>query len=65
MVLVRDWCEVRNGANDGCRDKIADTGGTDRQRVLLSNLHQHDAPVAGTADQQYLHLVSMDGKHQD
>ena len=41
-----DWCEIRNDAYDAWRDALAEAAGTDRQRVLLSCLHQHDAPLA-------------------
>ena len=40
-----DWCEIRNGAYDQWRDGLAKTAGTTRERVLVSSLHQHDAPV--------------------
>jgi len=40
-----DWCEIRNGAYDQWRDALAKAAGTVRQRVLVSSLHQHDAPV--------------------
>jgi len=40
-----DWCEIRNGAYDQWRDALASAAGTTRQRVLVSSLHQHDAPV--------------------
>jgi len=40
-----DWCEIRNGAYDQWRDTLAAAAGTTRERVLVSSLHQHDAPV--------------------
>ena len=43
--LALDWCEVRNGAYDQWRDALAKAAGTTRERVLVSCLHQHDAPV--------------------
>jgi len=47
VVLVSvDWCEIRNAAFDRWRDVLAAAAGTDRQRVLVSSTHVHDAPVA-------------------
>jgi hypothetical protein len=47
LVLVAvDWCEIRNDAYDRWRRAVADALQTDPQRVLVSCLHQHDAPVA-------------------
>lgn len=51
VVCAVDWCEIRNGAYDQWRDALAQAVGTDRERVLVTSLHQHDAPVtdAGAA----------------
>jgi hypothetical protein len=38
--------EIRNDAHDRWRQAVADTLRTDPERVLVSCLHQHDAPVA-------------------
>ncbi len=47
VVLVSvDWCEIRNAAFDRWRDVLAAAAGTDRQHVLVSSTHVHDAPVA-------------------
>lgn len=40
-----DWCEIRNGAYDLFRSKVAAAIGTDPVRVMLCALHQHDAPI--------------------
>lgn len=40
-----DWCEIRNGAYDDWREALAQAAETTKERVLLSSLHQHDAPV--------------------
>ncbi len=65
VLLALDWCEVRNGAYDEWRDAIANAAGTVRERVLLSCLHQHDAPVTDSGAQQYLDKVGMDGELYD
>ena len=44
-VAAVDWCEIRNASYDLWRDTIAEVIGTTRERVLVSSLHQHDAPV--------------------
>jgi hypothetical protein len=49
-----DWCEIRNGAYDLFRNKIAEAIGTEPVRVMLCALHQHDAPVADLEGQQLL-----------
>ena len=47
LVLVAvDWCEIRNEAYDRWRSALAEAAGTARERVLVSSVHQHDAPVA-------------------
>jgi hypothetical protein len=46
VVAAVDWCEIRNDAYDRWRDALAAAAKTDRSRVLLSSVHQHDAPVA-------------------
>jgi hypothetical protein len=49
-----DWCEVRNGAYELFRSKVATAVGTDPVRVMVCSLHQHDAPVADVEAQQLL-----------
>lgn len=52
--VALDWCEVRNGAYELLREKIAKAVGTDPVRVMLCSLHQHDAPIADLEAQQVL-----------
>jgi hypothetical protein len=54
VVCGLDWCELRNDAYDSFRDALAAAAGTDRQRVLLTCLHQHDAPYFDLAAQKLL-----------
>ena len=65
VLLALDWCEVRNGAYDEWRDALAVAAGTDRARVLLSSLHQHDAPVTDSGAQTYLDKVGLQGQLYD
>jgi hypothetical protein len=59
--VALDWCEVRNGAYDLFRDKIATAIGTERVRVMLCCLHQHDAPIADLEAQQLLEKYKAKG----
>ncbi len=55
IVLVSlDWCEVRNDAYDRWRTVLAKVAGTSKERVLLTCIHQHDAPVADLTAQRLL-----------
>ena len=45
VVVAVDWCEIRNDAYDRWRDVLAEAAGTERSRVLVSCVHQHDAPL--------------------
>jgi hypothetical protein len=40
-----DWCEIRNESHDRWRAALAEAAGTTPTRVLLSCVHQHDAPL--------------------
>jgi hypothetical protein len=57
-VVAVDWCEIRNASYDLWRDTIAQSIGTTRERVILSSLHQHDAPVV---DHDASHLLDQVG----
>ncbi len=59
VLLALDWCEVRNGAYDQWRDALAEAAGTTRERVLVSCLHQHDAPVTDKGAQALLDNVGL------
>lgn len=54
VFLAVDWCEVRNDAYDHWRDVFAEAAGTSRERVLLTSVHQHDAPVIDYEAQRLL-----------
>jgi hypothetical protein len=45
VIVAVDWCEIRNDAYERWRDALADAAGTNRKRVFVSSVHQHDAPV--------------------
>ena len=46
VVCCVDWCEIRNEAHDRWRAALAEAAGTTPDRVLVSSVHQHDAPLA-------------------
>lgn len=54
VYVAIDWCEIRNDAYDRWRKVIADAAGTEPVRVLVSALHQHDAPIADLTAQKLL-----------
>ena len=56
-----DWCEIRNEAFDAWRDALAKAAGTTRERVLVSSIHQHDAPIADLAAQRLLEERGLEG----
>jgi hypothetical protein len=61
-VVAVDWCEIRNASYDLWRDTIAQALGTTRERVLVSSLHQHDAPVI---DHDASRLLDEVGLHNE
>jgi hypothetical protein len=61
VLLGLDWCELRNDAYDRWRDAVARSVGTRRERVMLSCLHQHDAPYADWRAQELLEENGMPG----
>lgn len=65
VVLALDWCELRNGAYDQWREALAKTAGTTPERVLVSCLHQHDAPVCDKEAQALLDNVGLEEELYD
>ena len=59
VLAAFDWCEIRNGAYDALRDAFAKAAGTERQRVIVTALHQHDAPVVDREAQLLLDSVGL------
>jgi hypothetical protein len=41
-----DWCEIRNDAYARWQTVLAEAAGTRPERVMITTVHQHDAPVA-------------------
>jgi Domain of Unknown Function (DUF1080) len=57
-----DWCEIRNESYDAWRQALADAAQTTRDRVLVSSLHQHDAPVIDSGAAKLLAEVGLRGE---
>lgn len=53
MVAV-DWCELRNDAFARWRSALAEAAGTTIDRVIVSSVHQHDAPYFDLKAQELL-----------
>ncbi|MBI4905828.1 MAG: hypothetical protein HY820_19495 [Acidobacteria bacterium] len=57
VICSLDWCEIRNRSYDQWRETLAAAAGTTRERVLLSCVHQHDAPYTDMDAQRLLDEV--------
>lgn len=65
VLCAVDWCEIRNGAYDQWRESLAVAAGTSRERVLVSSIHQHDAPVVDSGAAKLLASVGLKGELYD
>jgi hypothetical protein len=54
VIAAVDWCEIRNDAYERWQTALAAAVGTTRDRVLVSCVHQHDAPVADLTAERLL-----------
>jgi hypothetical protein len=54
VIVALDWCEVRNRSFDLWRSQLAAAARTTKERVLLSCVHQHDAPYTDSEAQTLL-----------
>jgi len=55
LVLVAvDWCEIRNESYERWRTVLAQAAHTDKERVIVSCIHQHDAPYSDLVAQRLL-----------
>ena len=62
VIVAVDWCEIRNESYERWREVIAKAVGTEPVRVLLSSLHQHDAPVADAGAENLLNRAGLVGE---
>lgn len=56
-----DWCEIRNESYGAWRAELAAAAGTDPERVLVTTIHQHDAPVVDIEAQRLLEARNATG----
>ncbi len=56
-----DWCEIRNDAYDRWQAALAEAAGTEPDHVLVTAVHQHDAPVADLAAERLLRERKLAG----
>jgi hypothetical protein len=49
-----DWCEIRNEAYERWQSVLAEAAGTRPDHVMVTAVHQHDAPVADTGAEKLL-----------
>ncbi|MDA0284632.1 MAG: hypothetical protein O3B13_12395 [Planctomycetota bacterium] len=62
VIVAVDWCEIRNESYERWREVIAKAVGTKPVRVLLSSLHQHDAPVVDGGAENLLNRAGLNGE---
>ena len=62
VIVAVDWCEIRNESYERWREVIAKAVGTDPVRVLVSSLHQHDAPVVDGGAENLLNRAGLHGE---
>ena len=55
-----DWCEIRNDAYTRWRELLAEAAGTTPDRVLVSAVHQHEAPVVDLTAQRLMEAHGLD-----
>ena len=65
VIAAIDWCELRNDAYDSWRQLIATAASTTPERVMLSCVHQHDAPLVDLGAQRLLDQVGLPGEMFD
>ena len=56
-----DWCEIRNDAFDRWQQVLAEAAGTETARVMVTTVHQHDAPVADLEAERRLRIAGLAG----
>ncbi|HEY5912607.1 MAG TPA: sialidase family protein [Verrucomicrobiae bacterium] len=61
VFVAVDWCEIRNEAFERWQRVLAEAAGTDPERVMVSTVHQHDAPVADLAAERILRRRNAQG----
>ena len=61
VLCAVDWCEIRNESYEAWRAALAEAAGTTKERVLVTCLHQHDAPYTDRVAQSYFEKHKVPG----
>src|SRR5262249_17486249 len=61
VIVAVDWCEIRNDAYARWQEVLAAAAGTTPERVMVSTVHQHDAPVADLEAERILRACKLAG----
>jgi hypothetical protein len=61
VYVAVDWCEIRNDALERWQAVLAEAAGTKPERVMVSAVHQHEAPVADLAAERILRANGAKG----
>src|SRR5688572_19666181 len=56
-----DWCEIRNDAHERWQNVLAAAAATKPERVLVTTVHQHDAPIADLEAERILRSRKLAG----
>ncbi|MBL9139276.1 MAG: hypothetical protein JNK85_25635 [Verrucomicrobiales bacterium] len=56
-----DWCEIRNDAYARWQTVLSEAAGTTPDRIMISTIHQHDAPVADLMAERLLRERGLTG----
>lgn len=56
-----DWCEIRNDAYEAWQNTLARAVDTTPDRVMITTVHQHDAPVADLTAERILRQRGLSG----
>jgi hypothetical protein len=65
VVVSLDWCQCNNDSYDRWREVLARAAGTKAERVMLSTVHQHDAPICDLTAQRLLDEHGLKGWNCD
>jgi len=65
VAVSLDWCQVNNDSYDRWREVLAGATGTKAERVMLSTVHQHDAPICDLTAQRLLDKHALKGWNCD
>jgi hypothetical protein len=65
VLIAFDWCEIRGTSFEKWKKALAETVGTDSQRVFVTSTHAHDAPVMDEDAEKLLRDTEATGAWKD